>query len=55
MSCEVGSSVVIKVAACNVCGCNTNVEKKVAIGKIFLRRKFHVCALSETKLNEKVM
>ena len=28
MSCEVGSPVVIKVAACNVRGCNTNVEKR---------------------------
>ena len=32
-------------------GCNTNVEKKCEISKMFLRRKLGVCALSETTLN----
>ena len=34
-------------------GCSTNEEKKGEIGKMFLRRRFDVCALSETKLNGK--
>ena len=32
-------------------GCSTNEVKKGEIGKMFLRRYFDVCALSETKLN----
>ena len=31
-------------------GCSTNEAKKGEIGKMFLRRRFDVCALSETKL-----
>ena len=34
-------------------GCSTNEAKKREIGKMFLRRRFDVCALSETKLKEK--
>ena len=34
-------------------GCSTNEVKKGEIGKMFLRRGFDVCALSETKLNGK--
>ena len=37
----------------NVCGCSTNEAKKGEIGKMFLRRRFDVCALSETKLKGK--
>ena len=34
-------------------GCSTKEVKKGEIGKIFLRRRFDVCALSETKLKGK--
>ena len=34
-------------------GCSTNEEKKGEIGKMFLRRRFDVHALSETKLKAK--
>ena len=34
-------------------GCSTNEAKNSAIGKMFLRRRFDVCALSETKLKGK--
>ena len=34
-------------------GCSTNEAKKGEIGKKFLRRRFDVCALSETKLKGK--
>ena len=34
-------------------GCSTNEAKKAEIGKMFLRRRFDVCALSETKLKGK--
>ena len=34
-------------------GCSTNEAKKGEIGKMFLRRRFNVCALSETKLKGK--
>ena len=34
-------------------GCSTNELKKGEIGKMFLRRRFDVCALSETKLKGK--
>ena len=43
----------LNVAAFNVRGCSTNVEKKGEIGKVFLRRNLDVCALSETKLKGK--
>ena len=33
--------------------CSTNEVKKGEIGKMFLRRRFDVCTLSETKLKEK--
>ena len=39
----------LNVAAFNVRGCSTNVEKKGEISKMFLRRKLDVCALNETK------
>ena len=35
----------------NVRGCSTNEAKKGEISKMFLRQRFDVCALSETKLN----
>ena len=34
-------------------GCSTNEAKKGEIGKMFLRRRLDVCALSETKLKGK--
>ena len=34
--------------------CSTNEVKKGKIGKMFLRRRFDVCALRETKLKGKV-
>ena len=34
-------------------GCSANEAKKGEIGKIFLRQRFDVCALSETKLKGK--
>ena len=34
-------------------GCSTNEAKKGEIGKMFLRRRFDVCALNETKLKRK--
>ena len=34
-------------------GCSTNEVKKGEIGKMFLRRRFDVYALSETKLKRK--
>ena len=34
-------------------GCRTNEVKKGEIGKMFLRRRLDVCALSETKLKGK--
>ena len=34
-------------------GCSTNKVKKGKIGKMFLRRRFDVCALIETKLKWK--
>ena len=37
----------------NVRGCSTNEVKKGEIGKMFLRRRFDVCAQSETKLKGK--
>ena len=36
-----------------MCGCSTNEVKKGEFGKMFLRRRFDVCALSETKLKGK--
>ena len=43
----------LNIGVSNVRGCSTNEAKKSEIGKIFLRRRFDVCALSETKLKEK--
>ena len=37
----------------SVRGCSTNEVKKGKISKMFLRRRFDVCALSETKLKRK--
>ena len=37
----------------NVRRCSTNEVKKGEIGKMFLRRRLDVCALSETKLKGK--
>ena len=34
-------------------GCSTNEAKKGETGKMFLRRRFDVCALSETKIKGK--
>ena len=34
-------------------GCSTNEAKKGEIGKMFLKRRFDVCALNETKLKGK--
>ena len=34
-------------------GCSTNEANKGEIGKMFLRRRFDVCALNETKLKGK--
>ena len=33
-----------------MCGCSTNEVQKAEIGKMFLRWRFDVCALSEIKL-----
>ena len=43
----------LNIGVFNVHGCSTNEVKKVEIGKIFLRRRFDVCSLSETKLKGK--
>ena len=40
----------LNIGAFNVRGCSTNELKKGEIGKMFLRRRFYVCALSATKL-----
>ena len=41
------------MAAFNVRGCSTNVQKNGEISKIFRNRKLDVCALSEPKLKGK--
>ena len=43
----------LNIRVFNVRGCSTNEAKKGEIGKMFLRRRFDVCALSETKLKGK--
>ena len=43
----------LNIGVFNVRGCSTNGVKKGEIGKMFLRRRFDVCALSETKLKGK--
>ena len=43
----------LNIGVFNVRGCSTNEAKKGEIGKMLLRRRFDVCALSETKLNRK--
>ena len=43
----------LNIGAFNVCLCKTNEVKKSEIGKMFLRQRFDVCALSETKLKGK--
>ena len=43
----------LNIGVFNVLGCSTNDTKKGDIGKMFLRRRFDVCALSETKLKGK--
>ena len=43
----------LNVGVFNVCGCSMNEEKKGEIGKMFFRRRFDVCALSETGLKGK--
>ena len=40
----------VNIGVFNVRGCSTNEVKKGEIGKMFLRRRLDVCALSETKL-----
>ena len=39
----------INIGVFNVPGCSTNETKKGGISKMFLMRRFDVCALSETK------
>ena len=43
----------LNIGVFNVRGCSTNEAKKGEFCKIFLRRRFDVCALSETKLKGK--
>ena len=43
----------LNIGVFNVRGCSTNEANKGEIGKMFLRRRFDVCALSETKLKGK--
>ena len=43
----------LNIGVFNLRGCSTNEVKKGDIGKMFLRRRFGVCALSETKLKGK--
>ena len=43
----------LNIGVFNVRGCSTNEAKMGEIGKMFLRRRFDVCALSETKLKGK--
>ena len=43
----------LNIGVFNVRGCSTNEAKKGEISKMFLRRRFDVCALSETKLKGK--
>ena len=43
----------LNIGVCNVRGCSTNDAQKGEIGKMFLRRRFDVCALSDTKLKGK--
>ena len=40
----------LNIGVYNVRGCSTNEVKKSEIGKMLLRRRLDVCALSETKL-----
>ena len=40
----------LNIGVFNERGCSTNEVNKGEIGKMFLRRRFDVCALSETKL-----
>ena len=47
------ASPILNIGVFNVRGCSTNEAKKGEIGKMFLRRRFDVCALSETKLKGK--
>ena len=50
---ESKASPIPKYGVSNVRGCSTNEVKKGAISKMFWRRRFDVCALSETKLKGK--
>ena len=43
----------LNIGLFNVCGCSTNEAKKGEIGKMFLRRRLDVCAVSETELKGK--
>ena len=43
----------LNIGVFNVRGCSTNELKKGEIGKMFLKLRFDVCALSETKLKGK--
>ena len=43
----------LNIGVFNVRGCSTNEVKKGEISETFLRRRFDMCALSETKLNGK--
>lgn len=42
---------ILKIACLNVRGCSTSEGKRSEIGRMFLRRKLDVCALSETKMS----
>ena len=44
----------LNIGVFNVCKCSTNEVKKGEIGKIFLRRRLVVCALSQNKLKQSV-
>ena len=44
------ASPMLNICVFNVRGCSTNGVHKGEIGKMFLRRRLDVCALSETKL-----
>ena len=43
----------LNICVFNVRGCSTNEVKKGEIGKMFLRRRLDVCALSETMLKKR--
>ena len=50
---EVKPPLFLNIGIFDVRGCSTSEVKKGEIGKMFLRRRLDVCALSETKLKER--